>query len=89
MFKLFRNRKQKDVPNMVEEEKRVEGKDKVDIGLLKKNQQHIVERLSNKIEETAFATDNLIKITYESADHVELQMESINKVINEIGSYSA
>lgn len=89
MFKLFRNRKQKDVPNMVEEEKRVEGKDKVDIGLLKKNQQHIVERLSNKIEETAFATDNLIKITYELADHVELQMESINKVINEIGSYSA
>lgn len=58
-------------------------------GILKKNQQHIVERLAMKIDETAFATDNLIKITYELADHVEVQMESINRVVGEISRYSA
>lgn len=89
MLKLFKERKQQNILEVVEGNNNVEGKDKVKIGILKKNQQHIVERLSTKIEETAFATDNLIKITYNLADHLELQMESINKVINEIGSYSA
>ena len=42
-----------------------------------------------KIDETAFATDNLIKITYDLADHVEVQMDSINNVVNEMGTYSA
>lgn len=60
-----------------------------DIGILKKNQKHIVERLTMKIDETAFATDNLIQITYDLADHVEVQMDSIHNVIDEIGSYSA
>ncbi|MBU5427012.1 hypothetical protein KQI41_11365 [Tissierella pigra] len=60
-----------------------------DAGILKKNQQHIVERLAMKIDETAFATDNLIKITYDLADHVEVQMDSINNVVNEMGTYSA
>ena len=60
-----------------------------DTGILKKNQKHIVERLAMKIDETAFATDNLIEITYNLADHVEVQMDSIHNVINEIGNYSA
>jgi ABC-type transport system substrate-binding protein len=60
-----------------------------DTMILKKNQQNIVERLAMKIDETAFATDNLIKITYDLADHVEVQMDSINNVVNEMGTYSA
>lgn len=38
-----------------------------------------------KIDETAFATDNLIKITYDLADNVEVKMDYINTVISEIG----
>ncbi|MGN9164501.1 ABC transporter substrate-binding protein [Tissierellaceae bacterium HCP3S3_D8] len=58
-------------------------------GILKNNQKHIVERLAMKIDETAFATDNLIQITYDLADHVEVQMCSIHNVIDEIENYSA
>lgn len=57
--------------------------------ILKNNQKHIVDKVAINIDETAFATDNLIKITYDLADHVELQMDSINKVIGEISNYSA
>lgn len=89
MFKIFKYRKKEYVPKTEGAMNLVEEKGQVNLGILKKNQQHIVERLSKKIEETAFATDNLIKITYDLADHVEVQMDSINKVINEIGSYSA
>ncbi len=89
MFKIFKDRKKEYVPKTEGAMNLVEEKGQVNLGILKKNQQHIVERLSKKIEETAFATDNLIKITYDLADHVEVQMDSINKVINEIGSYSA
>lgn len=89
MLKFFRNSKKQTEPMMVEEKNQWEESTHVSMGILKKNQQHIVERLAMKIEETAFATDNLIKITYDLADHVEVQMDSINKVINEIGSYSA
>lgn len=91
MFKLFKgNNKtgETSVPVGKEEEMEVKKTSK-DIGMLKNNQEHIVDRMAMKIDETAFATDNLIQITYDLADHVDIQMDSINRVINEIGYYSA
>lgn len=83
------NRKQ-DVPEIIEKDNQEQvGRISKDIEFLKKNQEHIVDRMAMKIDETAFATDNLIQITYDLADHVDVQMDSINRVINEIGNYSA
>lgn len=90
MFGFLKKDKEKDEPVFMQEDNIIEiGESSKDIGVLKKNQKHIVERLAMKIDETAFATDNLIKITYDLADHVEVQMGSIHTVINEIGNYSA
>lgn len=90
MFGFIRKNKENDEPVLTQEDNRTETRGfSKDIGVLKKNQKHIVERLATKIDETAFATDNLIKITYDLADHVEVQMDSIHTVINEIGNYSA
>ncbi|MDR7855487.1 ABC transporter substrate-binding protein [Tissierella sp.] len=89
MFKLYkRNKRAEEAPVPVEYEKQMD-KYSNDMGMLKKNQEHIVDRMAMKIDETAFATDNLIQITYDLADHVDIQMDSINRVINEIGNYSA
>jgi methyl-accepting chemotaxis protein len=58
-------------------------------GLIMHNQKCIVEKLGKKIEETGYATENLIAITGNIESNVEIQMESINKVVNEISNYSA
>lgn len=90
MFRFIKKNKKKDESVFKEENKKIETKEfSENTGILKKNQKHIVERLAMKIDETAFATDNLIRITYDLADHVEVQMNSIHTVINEIGNYSA
>lgn len=90
MLKFLRKNDKKDEPIFEENCSKMEVKElSKDMGILKKNQKHIVERLAMKIDETAFATDNLIEITYDLADHVEIQMDSIHNVINEIGNYSA
>lgn len=88
MFK-FRSKKQ-NIKELIEQENKIYVKEtSSDASILKRNQLHIVDRLAMRIDETAFATDNLIGITYELANHVDVQMDSINKVINEIGNYSA
>ncbi|OZV12036.1 chemotaxis protein [Tissierella sp. P1] len=90
MFRFPKKKKEKEKPVLMGKNNEVEIKEiSRDTGILKKNQKHIVERLAMKIDETAFATDNLIEITYNLADHVEVQMDSIHNVINEIGNYSA
>ena len=57
--------------------------------ILKHNQKCIVDRIGTKIDETGFAAENLISITHNIAENVEIQMDSIDKVINEISNYSA
>ena len=57
--------------------------------LLKHNQKCAVNRLRNKIEETEIAADSLIEITTSITHSVELQMGSIQKVVDEISNYSA
>lgn len=59
------------------------------LALLKHNQKCIVNKLSNKIDETGFATENLIGITDNINQYVEVQMDSIEKLVNEITNYSA
>ncbi len=60
-----------------------------ELNLLKRNQQCIVTRISEKIKETDFVTENLISLTQNITENVEVQMESIEKVVNEVNNYSA
>ena len=91
MLKFLKKTKKNEEEHILDDNIQLEGIDEKSkhTGILKKNQQNIVERLTMKIDETTFATDNLIKITYELEDHVEVQMDSINRVVSEIGNYSA
>lgn len=59
------------------------------ITLLKNNQEHIVDRISKRIEETGYAVDGLIETIGNISGHVEIQMNSIEKVAEEINNYSA
>ncbi|MFL0247784.1 ABC transporter substrate-binding protein [Candidatus Clostridium stratigraminis] len=59
------------------------------IAVLKHNQKCIVDRINEKIEETGFAAENLIALTHEIAENVEVQMGSIEKVVSEVSNYSA
>jgi ABC-type transport system substrate-binding protein len=85
--KLNRNAEIKEVTLMNET---VEGMDNLEeIGLLKHNQKCIVNRINQKIEDTGFAVENLIALIHNMANEVEMQRESTEKVVDEIGSYSA
>jgi ABC-type transport system substrate-binding protein len=57
--------------------------------LLKHNQECAVGKIRSKIEETEIAADSLIEITNSINQSVEVQMISIEKVVNEISNYSA
>lgn len=59
------------------------------LAVLKHNQGRIVTKLSNKIDETGFAAENLIGITNNINQYVEVQMTSIEKLVSEITNYSA
>jgi ABC-type transport system substrate-binding protein len=60
-----------------------------ELSILKHNQKCIVERINKKIEETGFATENLISLTHDITNNVEIQKQSIEKVVNEVNNYSA
>ncbi|KPU27013.1 hypothetical protein TR13x_07120 [Caloranaerobacter sp. TR13] len=57
--------------------------------LLIHNQKCTIDKISNRIDETGFATENLIEIINNISRNVEIQMQAIEKVVNEIESYSA
>lgn len=59
------------------------------ITLLKNNQEHIVDRISKKIDETGFAVEGLIETIGNISGNVEVQMNSIDRVAEEINNYSA
>ncbi|MCT4607307.1 MAG: ABC transporter substrate-binding protein [Marinisporobacter sp.] len=60
-----------------------------EISLLKHNQKCIVNRINEKIEETGSMAENAITLTHNISNHVEIQMESIEKVVSEISNYTA
>lgn len=64
-------------------------RDTSEMTLLKHNEKYIVDRLNEKIEATGFATENLISLTQDIAHHVDVQKETIERVVSEISTYSA
>lgn len=60
-----------------------------ELSILKHNQKCIVKRINEKIQETGFATENLISLTHDITNNVEIQRQSIEKVVNEVNNYSA
>ena len=74
--------------NNYEEEKMIDTHGQA-IGMLKHNQQRIVNKISREIEETGFAAENLIGLTHDIAEYMEVQLESMERVSNEISNYSA
>lgn len=59
------------------------------ITLLKNNQEHMVDRISKRIEETVFNVEELIEIIGNISRFVVIQMDSIGRVAEEINNYSA
>ncbi|EJO5348859.1 chemotaxis protein [Clostridium botulinum] len=75
-------------------EKTIENPDNIEncedkLNFLTNNQRKIVEKLDKKIIETDSVTELLIKITKDISNYVDVEMESISKVVGEISNYSA
>lgn len=62
---------------------------KKDISLLVNNEERIVDKIGNKISETNFTVENLILTINSISQYIEVQLGSINKVVDEINTYSA
>ena len=59
------------------------------LSLMKHNQECIVNRISNKIEEAGHISESLIDMIGNINRYVEFQVNSIEKVTGEVSSYSA
>lgn len=57
--------------------------------LYKNNQRCIVDRVDSKIGEAGLVVDSLIEVTGNISKYVEVQMDSVQRVVDEISSYSA
>ncbi|GAA3650108.1 ABC transporter substrate-binding protein [Asaccharospora irregularis] len=62
---------------------------KKDISLLVNNEEKIVDKIGNKISETDFVVENLILTINSISQYIEVQLNSINKVVEEIDTYSS
>ncbi|HYE81973.1 MAG TPA: ABC transporter substrate-binding protein [Clostridia bacterium] len=61
----------------------------LDTELLKHNQERIINKLSNKVEEAGYVSGLLTDTITDIEKYVELQMNSVGKVVDEISNYSA
>ncbi|MCX7951613.1 MAG: ABC transporter substrate-binding protein [Clostridiales bacterium] len=59
------------------------------LALLKKNQRAIVDKITSKLDETKNTAEALIGSISSITKHVEIQMDSIENLVNEINQYSA
>lgn len=59
------------------------------LSVLAHNEKRIVDKINNKISETNFVVENLISTINTISEYVEVQLGSIDKVVNEINTYSA
>jgi ABC-type transport system substrate-binding protein len=71
----------------ITEQKR--GSREADTELLKHNQERIINKLSNKIEEAGYVSGLLTGTITDIENYVQLQMNSVSKVVDEISNYSA
>lgn len=88
MINIFRKNKKDEISVTLDE--KVEKKlfdENVKRGL--KNEDKLVERMINRIEEMEFATQNLIDTINGIYGNVEHNLEALNNVLDEINSYSA
>ncbi len=59
------------------------------IALSKSNQRCIVDRIDNKIGEAGLVVESLIDVTGNISKYVEVQIDSVQKLVDEISNYSA
>lgn len=89
---LFKKERNKDNLQTAQELclKRQSEKTDVDhqLSLMKRNQACIVNRINNKIEETGHISESLIDMIGHINRYVELQMNAIEKVVDEVNSHS-
>ncbi|TDT60920.1 hypothetical protein [Fonticella tunisiensis] len=78
---IWKNKKLKQIQNQEETAVSIDAADtkKEHLGLLKHNQKCIVDKISRKVEDTIFATENLIGTINNMSKHVEIQMDSSSK----------
>lgn len=88
-LRLF-NRQKKSTEELIPdklENKNLQAQDRTDI--LVHNQRISIAKITKRVEETGFATETLINIINSISKNVEVQMDSINKVVEKIENYSA
>jgi len=66
-----------------------DGTHDLDADLLKHNQERIINKLSKKVEEAGYVSGLLTDTITDIEKYVELQMNSVGKVVDEISNYSA
>ncbi|MGE5677811.1 MAG: ABC transporter substrate-binding protein [Pseudomonadota bacterium] len=57
--------------------------------LLKSNHKFIVKRIDNKINEAGLVVDSLMDVSGNISKYIEVQVDAVQKVVDEISSYSA
>ena len=89
-FKRDSTKAKKGSLQQVEDTLKTAAKDNDDrLSLMKHNQECIVIRIGNKIEEAGYISESLIDMIGNINGYVEFQMNTIEKVTNEMGNYSA
>ena len=85
---LFRSKKKNQIGIVANTEEQVL-EPTIDMGLLRHNQNCIISKMRNSIDETGFAVEDLIDIVDKISRNTEEQMNAIDNVANEMGNYSA
>lgn len=85
---FFRGKKRNEI-EVVSKIKEQVLKPTIDMALLKHNQNCIISKMGNSIDETGFAVENLIDIVDEISQNTDEQMNAIDNVAGEMSNYSA
>ncbi|HYF83571.1 MAG TPA: ABC transporter substrate-binding protein [Clostridia bacterium] len=91
-LKLTKKNKSEDEPRIhhaVKDNLALEKENNDKIALCKNNQKCIVDRIDNKIGEAGLVVDSLIDVTGNISKFVEIQIDSVQKLVDEISNYSA
>ena len=91
-LKLTKKKKSEDEPRIhhtVKDNLALEKEKNDKIALCKNNQRCIVDRIDNKIGEAGLVVDSLIDVTGNISKYVEIQIDSVQKLVDEISNYSA
>lgn len=84
IFKKEKASNQNDIEDLLKEKQEKEIKD-----LMNHNQTITIDKINNRVEESGFATENLINNIMYISSNVDKQIEFINNVVHKIEGYSA